>query len=360
MAKTVQALMDGAVIGDASVGKYPELPLIADMLAEDEVFYGAVAGIYGGGQALLAATNRRAIFAYKRNFGGATIEEKPYARISSIHQNTGLVFGEVSVEGTTIKQVLKAQIPPFVRGLQTAMTGQVPAYDLRQANGDPATATATVESGSDAAPPTKPKRSWGRIILIILLLLFVGAVVNRCLKGGNDQATAPAPAVAVTTPTAPPPTTAKPATTALDVSMDDILARYNATAKELGIPVVKKGNIKQSPPLDGAVNRVVQATLSQYTSAIFGFDLKTDRLTSVTVIAVGDGSKTSGNTVAFSLLSMVNAVTPDLSPDQRGAVLEALNITGNNSFRGTWADTHRSMTTSTPEGLGIWMSTEFK
>ncbi|MBE1236803.1 PH domain-containing protein [Phaeovibrio sulfidiphilus] len=187
MERTREDLAAEAVIGERRIAKEPALALIAGLLVEGERFYGAVTGLYSDGKGLLAATDRRLIFASKGLLGRSTMEEFPYTRIESIQQKTGLLLGEISVGQAKITHVDKAVVPRFVRGIHTAMSGLEPAPDITP---DDSVHPTPREKLSAAPPKTRSSEAIkkpGRAGLGCLGMALLATLLGVWLIGDNEN-----------------------------------------------------------------------------------------------------------------------------------------------------------------------------
>ena len=94
-----------------------ELKELPSILWEDEVVERIVQGLYGKGNGILVATNKRLVFVDKGLIVGLRVEDFPYDKISSIQYETGLLFGKLIIftsgNRATIEQVDKKQCRDF-------------------------------------------------------------------------------------------------------------------------------------------------------------------------------------------------------------------------------------------------------
>ncbi len=78
-------------------GSGRELKRLPDYLWENETVDTLCIGTYGRGQGILALTNRRLLFLHLGTVGGATEEDFPFSRISSIKWSTGMISGSIKI-----------------------------------------------------------------------------------------------------------------------------------------------------------------------------------------------------------------------------------------------------------------------
>jgi len=103
-----------------------ELKALPSILWEDERIEAAVQGLYNSKMGMLVATDRRLIFVDKGLFGGLTVEDFPYDRITSIQYETGLVQGKIRVYASgnraDIEAVTKALVQPFAESIRARIS----------------------------------------------------------------------------------------------------------------------------------------------------------------------------------------------------------------------------------------------
>lgn len=74
-----------------------EIKALPSILWEDEKVEKLVQGLYGKGQGILVATNKRLVFVDKGLLYGLRVEDFPYDKISSIQYETGLFLAKVII-----------------------------------------------------------------------------------------------------------------------------------------------------------------------------------------------------------------------------------------------------------------------
>lgn len=124
------------------LGSGREIKKLVDHLWEGEVVQWLAGGTYGGGQGLVALTDRR-LFFLKDGIMSKTAEDFPFSRISSIRWQSGLVFGKIVVfvsgNKAEITQVGKAEgkaIVDAVRGYIAEASARPAAVQQSEPSGD--------------------------------------------------------------------------------------------------------------------------------------------------------------------------------------------------------------------------------
>lgn len=108
----------------STLGSGREFKKLPEYLAEGEVVREVAAGTYGGGQGLLALTDRRLIF-LKDGVMSKTLEDFPLDRVSSVTWSSGLVMGKVTITVASNKaevtNVAKVDGKPFTDAARDAV-----------------------------------------------------------------------------------------------------------------------------------------------------------------------------------------------------------------------------------------------
>ena len=106
-------------------GTKKEIRYLPEVLDSDEKIVGLTSGVLKGTTWLIVCTDRRVIFLDKGFLYGFKQTEIPLDSISSVTQETGLMFGSITVlgaglSGMTIKQISKASTRKFAKTVQEA------------------------------------------------------------------------------------------------------------------------------------------------------------------------------------------------------------------------------------------------
>ncbi|MEU8760659.1 PH domain-containing protein [Streptomyces sp. NPDC048659] len=95
-----------------ALGSKREIQQLPSVLWEGEHVDSLATGVYGGGNGLVALTDRRLVF-FKHGIMGQKLEDFPLTNISSVQWTAGLLMGTLSVFASgnraDIKSVAKAQ-----------------------------------------------------------------------------------------------------------------------------------------------------------------------------------------------------------------------------------------------------------
>ena len=106
-----------------------EINDLPNILWDDEQIKGALQGLYGGGQGLLVATDRRMVFVDKKLIGNRVkVEDFPYDSVSSIQYELKMLFATVKVFASgnkaEIEQVMpKALARSFCEAVRALISG---------------------------------------------------------------------------------------------------------------------------------------------------------------------------------------------------------------------------------------------
>ena len=76
---------------------FKEIKELPNILWEDEVVECLVQGVYGNGMGILCSTNKRLVFVDKGMLYGLKVEDFPYAKITSIQYETGMLMGKITI-----------------------------------------------------------------------------------------------------------------------------------------------------------------------------------------------------------------------------------------------------------------------
>lgn len=141
-----------------------------------------------------------------------------------------------------------------------------------------------------------------------------------------------------------------------DIGMDveGFRKAFNSAAKSSNIDM-KLGEIKVE---EGAVQDVFTHKISDYV-ALTGSVNKSDKsMREVTMVGAGDGSIESGTDMLLTVGLLIAATNPDLSPDERGSVLEDVGLLDENvDLKKINKSTERNgikYTLKGTEELGVW------
>ena len=112
-------------------GTKKEIKSLPEILSGDETVLGLTSGLMDGKTWLVVLTHKRVIFLDKGMIYGLKRAETPLNKINSIESKTGLIFGQIAIwDGaakSTIKNVAKGSIGPFVKALNKAMDDLKPS-----------------------------------------------------------------------------------------------------------------------------------------------------------------------------------------------------------------------------------------
>ena len=115
-----------AAIGETDTfGTKKEIRYLPEVLAPDETIVGLTSGALDGNTWLIVCTDRRVVFLDKGMLYGLKQTEIPLDSISSVSQETGMMFGSITVTGAglsgmSIKQISKSSVGKFARAVQEA------------------------------------------------------------------------------------------------------------------------------------------------------------------------------------------------------------------------------------------------
>ena len=148
----------GSLDGVATLLGRREIKDLPNILWDDEQVRGALQGLYGGGQGLLVATDRRMVFVDKKLIGNRVkVEDFPYDSISSIQYQLKVLSATVTIFASgnkaEIEQVMpKALARSFCEAVRALISG---GDDRRLADRDGASVQpepkhSTVEQMADA------------------------------------------------------------------------------------------------------------------------------------------------------------------------------------------------------------------
>lgn len=95
--------MDGA----SRLLAFKEIKELPKILWENEKVEQIINGNYNNGNGILVATNKRLIFVDKGLLFGLKVEDFPYAKITSIQYETGMLMGEITIFASGNKAEIK-------------------------------------------------------------------------------------------------------------------------------------------------------------------------------------------------------------------------------------------------------------
>lgn len=102
----------GSLDGVATLLGRREINDLPNILWDDEQVRGALQGLYGGGQGLLIATDRRMMFVDKKLIGNRVkVEDFPYDSISSIQYELKMLFATVTIFASGNKAEIEQVVP---------------------------------------------------------------------------------------------------------------------------------------------------------------------------------------------------------------------------------------------------------
>lgn len=102
----------GSLDGVATLLGKREISDLPNILRDDEQVRGALQGLYGGGQGLLVATDRRLVFVDKKLIGNRVrVEDFPYDSISSIQYELKIMFAKVTIFASGNKAEIEQVMP---------------------------------------------------------------------------------------------------------------------------------------------------------------------------------------------------------------------------------------------------------
>lgn len=103
-----------------------EIKELPSILWEDEKLEKLIQGFYGGGQGILAATNKRLVFVDKGLLYGLRVEDFPYDKITSIQYETGFALGKLIIFASgnkaVIENVEKTQVKVFAEFIRARIS----------------------------------------------------------------------------------------------------------------------------------------------------------------------------------------------------------------------------------------------
>ncbi len=121
-----------------------EIKELPSVLWEDEKLEKMVQGLYGKGQGILVATNKRLIFLDKGMVGNLRMEDFAYDKITSVQFDTGMIMGKITLyvagNKAEISQIEKKQVRTFCDYVRAKIGSQQHASTI------PAPAAATQEN----------------------------------------------------------------------------------------------------------------------------------------------------------------------------------------------------------------------
>ena len=118
-----------------------EIKDLPNILWDDEPVIGAVQGLYGGGNGLLVATDRRLIFIDRKMLGDRVkVEDFPYNKVSSIQYELKIMSAKITIFASgnkaEIEQVMpKGQARNFCENVRHRIDGE--AEDAATESADP-------------------------------------------------------------------------------------------------------------------------------------------------------------------------------------------------------------------------------
>ena len=105
-----------------------EIKDLPEALELDETIKAAAVGLMGRGSWLVLCTDRRLLFLNKGPLWGLKQIEIPLEQVSSVAHRTGLMYGQVKIQGageTVVKRIRKDAAPGFARAVQTSRSEQL-------------------------------------------------------------------------------------------------------------------------------------------------------------------------------------------------------------------------------------------
>ena len=124
----------GSLDGVAALLGRREINDLPNILRDDEQVRGALQGLYGGGQGLLVATDRRLVFVDKKLIGNRVkVEDFPYDSISSIQYELKMLFATVTIFASGNKAEIEQVMPKaLARSFCEAVRALISGGDYRQ------------------------------------------------------------------------------------------------------------------------------------------------------------------------------------------------------------------------------------
>lgn len=124
-AAQIKAMIDGLGDGVITLGAKKEVRFLPEIIRDDEVILYLTSGLMEANTWLVVATNRRIIFLDKGMIFGLKQIEIPLDKVNSITQDTGLIFGTITIfDGVSqkeIRNVAKGSVTPFANAVNAAL-----------------------------------------------------------------------------------------------------------------------------------------------------------------------------------------------------------------------------------------------
>ncbi len=135
-----------------AMGSRREIRKLVEHLWQGERVEALASGFYGNGNGLVALTDRR-LFFLRDGWTGASTEDFPLSRLSSVSWNSGVLMGTITVFASgnkaEIKQVPKADGKALTDRVRAVVSGQV-------ATPPPGPYSASPHGAPPVAPPVAP------------------------------------------------------------------------------------------------------------------------------------------------------------------------------------------------------------
>lgn len=123
--KQIKAMIDA--LGDKviTLGAKKEVKFLPNIIQDDENILYLTSGVMEANTWLVVATSKRIIFLDKGFFYGLKQMEVPLDKVNSITQNTGILFGSITIyDGVSekeIRNVVKNTVTPFANAVNSAL-----------------------------------------------------------------------------------------------------------------------------------------------------------------------------------------------------------------------------------------------
>lgn len=123
--KQIRTMIDALGDGVITLGAKKEVKFLPQIIQDDEEILNLTSGLMDANTWLVVATNKRIIFLDKGMIFGLKQIEVPLDKVNSITQNTGLLFGTITIfDGVSekeIRNVAKSSVTPFANAVNAAL-----------------------------------------------------------------------------------------------------------------------------------------------------------------------------------------------------------------------------------------------